>query len=286
MGACMTNAPDRPVLRWHGSKWRIALWVISHFPAHRVYVEPFGGAAGVMLRKPRATSEIYNDLDRDLVRMFRVIREQPERLALALELTPFARDEYRLLYDPSDCDVEATRRFIARSFMGMNSKGAISRSGFDTRVNPDGFAARLRSLVEVPEQVIAVAERFRHVIIENCDALQLVRRFSRSDALLYVDPPYLAETRSGRHYAHEMTDAQHAELLDALRASKAHVVLSGYPSALYDAALCDWLRVESPSFTDGGHVRTEVLWINPRAAALVADRRAYQQVELNLEAAE
>jgi DNA adenine methylase len=282
----MTSVPTRPVLRWHGSKWRIAPWVVSHFPPHRVYVEPFGGAAGVMLRKPRAMSEIYNDLDRDLVRMFRVIREQPESLALALELTPYARDEYRTLYESTDCDIEAARRFIARSFMGMSSKGAMARSGFDSRVNPDGFAGRLRSLLEVPEQVIAVAERFRHVIIENCDALQLVRRFSRDDALLYVDPPYLAEARSGRYYAHEMTDEQHAALLDALKASEAHVVLSGYPSALYDAALADWLRAESPAYTDGGHARTEVLWINPRAAALVADRRAYQQVELNLEAAE
>ncbi|OHV85942.1 DNA adenine methylase [Ensifer sp. LCM 4579] len=280
------SAPTRPVLRWHGSKWRIAPWVVGHFPPHRVYVEPFGGSAGVILRKPRALSEIYNDLDRDLVRMFRVIRERPESLALALELTPYARDEYRSLYEPADCDVEAARRFIARSFMGMSSKGAMARSGFDSRVNPDGFGGRLRSLLEVPEQVIAVAERFRHVVIENCDALQLVRRFSRDDALLYVDPPYLAETRSGRYYAHEMTDEQHAALLDALKASEAHVVLSGYPSALYDAALADWLRVESPAYTDGGHARTEVLWINPRAAALVADRRAYQQVELNLEAAE
>lgn len=280
------TAPDRPILRWHGSKWRIAPWVIGHFPPHRVYVEPFGGGASVMLRKPRATSEIYNDLDRDLVRMFRVIREQPEQLALALELTPFARDEYQALYEPAAGDVEAVRRFIARSFIGMNSKGALARSGFDARVNPDGFAGRLRSLVEVPEQVIAVAERFRHVIIENTDALQLVRRFNRSDALLYVDPPYVAETRSGRLYAHEMTDAQHVELLEALMASNALVVLSGYASALYDEALAGWLRVESSSYTDGGHARTEVLWINPRVAALIGDRRAYQQIALELEAAE
>lgn len=280
------TVPARPILRWHGSKWRIAPWVIGHFPPHRVYVEPFGGGASVMLRKPRATSEIYNDLDRDLVRMFRVIREQPEQLALALELTSFARDEYQALYEPAGCDVEAVRRFIARSFIGMNSKGALARSGFDARINPDGFAGRLRSLVEVPEQVIAVAERFRHVIIENTDALQLVRRFSRGDALLYVDPPYVAETRSGRLYAHEMTDGQHAELLDALLTSKALVVLSGYASALYDGALAGWLRVESPSYTDGGHARTEVLWINPRAAALIGDRRAYQQIALELEAAE
>jgi len=257
--------PTRPILRWHGGKWRIAPWVISHFPPHRVYVEPFGGAASVLLQKPRALSEIYNDLDRDLVRMFRVIRDQPAELARSIALSPFARDEYRGLYEPTDDDLEACRRFIVRSFMGMNSKGALSKSGFDARTNPDGFTSRLQSLAVLPEQVALVAGRFLHVIIENTDAAKLIARYNRDDALIYLDPPYVAETRSGKYYNHEMTDTAHSALLASIDASRAMVVISGYPSELYDSAMQSWHRVETKARTDGAKARTEVLWINPLA---------------------
>lgn len=260
------NNPSRPILRWHGSKWRIAPWVISHFPKHTVYVEPFGGAAGVLLRKGRAVTEVYNDLDAELVNMFRVIRETPSELARALMLTPYARDEYQSLYQSTDDVLERARRFISRSFMGMQSKGAIKKSGFDARTNPGGYTGRLRSFADTPEEVVAVAGRFTHVLIENCEALDLVSRYDRPDALIYVDPPYLAETRSGKIYNHEMTDRQHSALLERLRSLSSMVIISGYPSELYDAALSDWARHTLRAHTDGGTERLEVLWINPKAA--------------------
>lgn len=255
--------PTRPILRWHGGKWRIAPWVIGHFPEHKIYVEPFGGAASVLLQKPRALSEIYNDLDRDLVRMFKIIRDRPDELARAIALSPYARDEYRELYEPAEDDLEATRRFIIRSFMGMNSKGALAKSGFDARTNPDGYTSRLRSLADLPDQVALVAGRFLHVLIENCDAAKLVARYDRDDALIYLDPPYVAETRSGKHYNHEMTDADHSALLSSIESSQSMVIISGYPSDLYDQALAGWFRVQTKAHTDGAKARTEVLWINP-----------------------
>ena len=84
----------RPLLRYHGGKWLLAPWIISHFPAHRVYVEPFGGAASVLIRKERSYAEVYNDLDSEVVNLFRVLRAQPDDLVHAIELTPFARDEF------------------------------------------------------------------------------------------------------------------------------------------------------------------------------------------------
>lgn len=91
--------PSRPILRWHGGKWKLAPWIIQNMPAHRTYVEPFGGAASVLLRKPRSYAEVYNDLDGDLVNLFRVTRDRGEELIRALELTPFAKDEFLGAYE-------------------------------------------------------------------------------------------------------------------------------------------------------------------------------------------
>ncbi|MDH6658382.1 UNVERIFIED_ORG: DNA adenine methylase [Rhizobium sophorae] len=263
MGGGIVTAPSRPLLRWHGSKWRIAEWVISHFPQHKIYVEPFGGSASVLLQKPRATTEIYNDLDRDLVNLFRILRERPDELALALALTPYARDEYNSLYGEQVDDLDRARAFVARSFMGMSSKGALQKSGFDARTNPDGYTGRLRSLASLPEEILVVAGRFIHVIIENVPARACLDRYNRPDALIYMDPPYLAATRSsGKLYRHEMSDRDHRELLECACASKAMVIVSGYPSDLYEQLLGDWTRVEIDAFVDGGGGRTEMLWMN------------------------
>lgn len=86
------------------------------------------------------------------------------------------------------------------------------------------------------------------------------------DVLLYVDPPYLGETRTSRQYLHELSrPEEHLELLDALLSCRSAVVLSGYPSPLYDEALTGWQRIEIATTTRQGNTRgerTEVLWIN------------------------
>lgn len=119
--------PTRPILRYHGGTWILAPWIISHFPAHRVYVEPFGGAASVLLRKERSYGEVYNDLDGEIVNLFRIVREQPRKLMRSLAWTPFSRDEYRAAFDISAEPLEMARRTIVRSFMGFGSN-AINRA--------------------------------------------------------------------------------------------------------------------------------------------------------------
>lgn len=275
----------RPALRWHGGKWKLAPWIISHFPAHRVYVEPFGGAASVLLRKGRVYAEVYNDLDDEVVTLFRVLRDEgkAERLIASLRLTAFARTEFLQAYEPSGDDVERARRLVVRSFMGFGSNGHNPRAKTGFRSNSNRFGTTpAHDWVNYPDTLRAVVERWRGVVVENKQAIDLMRQHDGADTLHYVDPPYLPETRSlanpydikyrGGMYAHEMDAEEHAKLLDALHGLMGMVVLSGYASPLYDASLKDWRRVEVAAFADGARDRTEVLWINPHAVSRSAAR--------------
>ena len=268
------SAPPRPVLRWHGGKWLLAPWIIGHFPAHRVYVEPFGGAWSVGLRKPRAYAEIWNDLDDELVNLFRVLRDSAsaQRLIGALEITPFARAEFEAAYEQSADPVERARRLIVRSYMGHGSDGAsgVYRTGFRANSNRSGTTPAI-DWRNYPPALAAIVERLKGVVIENRPANDVMRAHDGPETLHFVDPPYLHETRSranrrtdnGGVYRHELTTQEHIELLGALRELRGMVVLCGYPSALYDDALPGWAKVERPALADGALPRTESLWLSP-----------------------
>lgn len=261
------TAPKRPVLRWHGGKYMLADWIIAQIPPHRVYVEPFGGAASVLLRKPRSYAEVYNDLDSDVVNLFRVLRdpESAARLTADLRMTPFARAEFELAYVQAECPVERARRLIIRSFMGFGSNGHAKATGFRANSNRSGTTPA-RDWVNYPDAIPDMVERLSGVVIEERDALDVMRAHDGAQTLHYVDPPYLPETRdAGGDYTHEMTVTDHERLLEGLQGLSGMVVLSGYPSPLYDAALDGWERVQRPALADGARARTEVLWINQAA---------------------
>jgi DNA adenine methylase len=263
------STPFRPLLRWHGGKWMLAPWIIEHFPPHQVYVEPFGGAASVLMRKPVTYAEVYNDLDQSVVNLFRVLRsDDAEKLVQALRLTPFARDEFRTAYEPTEDPIEAARRLIIRSFMGFGSNGHNRLTGFRANSNRSGTTPS-HDWQNYPDSLALMIQRLRGVTVENKDAREVMAQHDGLETLHYVDPPYLLETRSddGADYAHELSDDQHVDLLHFLRGLSGMVVLSGYPSDLYDEVLHDWHREERVALADGARKRTEVLWINDAARA-------------------
>jgi DNA adenine methylase len=263
----------RPVLRWHGGKWLLAPWIIENLPPHRIYVEPFGGAASVLIRKPRSYAEIYNDLDGDVVNLFRVLRDpaQGPHLVNVVRLTPFAREEQVEAYSTTEDALERARKLIVRSFMGFGSNGTHRSTGFRANSNRSGTTPA-RDWHNYPEALSAIVERLRGVTVENRDACEVMAQHDCDEALHYVDPPYLPETRdAGGDYAHELTAEDHARLLIFLRGLKGAVVLSGYPHPLYDEALPGWTRVERRALADGARERTEVLWKNPKAVSSSAD---------------
>lgn len=266
----------RPLLRYLGSKHRLAPKITQWFPPHSLYVEPYGGSAAVLACKVRSQREIYNDLDGDVVNLFRVLRsDRAGELLRAVELTPYAREEHEQSYEPAADPVERARRLLVRSHFGHGNNGSLitNKNGFrvdgttgntDVAGNWAGFPAHLEAWIE----------RLSGVLIENRPALDLVERYGAADTLFYLDPPYVPETRSksvrwstGKcSYAHEMSVEDHEALLDAIVRSPSMVVVSGYRSALYDEALADWRRLELKERAHGNLPRTEVVWINPAAA--------------------
>lgn len=262
--------PSRPVLRWHGGKWRLAPWIISFFPGHRVYVEPFGGAASVLVRKKRAYAEVYNDLDQQVVNLFRVLRDESSasRLIALLSLTPFAREEFELSYLDCDDPIERARRLVILSFMGFGSTAHNHLStGFRSNSNRS-WTIPAHDWANYPDNLQAIVDRLRGVIIENRDAMEIMSQHDSPETLHYVDPPYLWATRQKeKHpYRHEMEDADHTRLLEFLQRLTGMVAVSGYPHAFYDLALQGWQRVERAALADGALDRIEVLWINPAAS--------------------
>lgn len=279
MSASSSDEITRPALRYHGGKWVLGPWVVEHLPSdHECYVEPFGGAASVLIRKPPSPIEVYNDLDGEVVNFFRVLRERTAELIRAVELTPYAREEQREAYEVEGCDdLERARRFFVLAWQSRGASRGNWRSGWRYM-----RSRTLRGQTPVDdwsnfERLYAIAERLRDVCFENDTALDVIRRFDGPRTLFYCDPPYVHSTRSLRWsenaYRHEMSDDDHRELATVLHEIQGIAVVSGYRSELYDELYEGWRRVDRTTNTDGKAGQpgraVESLWISPRAAALV-----------------
>jgi DNA adenine methylase len=295
----MPSAPARPVLRYHGGKFRLAPKLLEVFPEHRVYTEAYGGGASVLMRKPRVYSEIYNDLDDEVVNVFRVLqdRRKAERLEELLRVTPFSRVEFIRSYVPARTDVERARRTIIRSFMGFGSDSIsrmkASRAGFNTRISSNmrtGFrwnsnrsgTTGASDWKHYPDHVKDFCERLQGVVLENRDAFTILLKMDRIDTLHYVDPPYpmcVRKSRSEHRYRHEMTDHHHETLSSLLHSLKGKVVISSYPSDLYDRLYRGWKKIEwtgnqfcSTPKRGLSRMRTESVWLNAAAADSLPQR--------------
>lgn len=240
----------------------LAPWIISHFPGHRVYVEAYGGGGSVLIRKPRSYSEVYNDLDGEIVNVFRMTRDHGEDLLNLLILTPFSREEFNLCKKETDDPLERARRTIAKSFMGFGSNSIHQSSGFRPNSNRSG-STPAHDWANYPGKLNQLIERLRAVIIENKDAVEVLQQHDSDETLHYVDPPYVPETRNpGKDYKFEMTTDDHERLAETLHQLIGPVVLSGYRCDLYDHLYSDWYRVEKNTFADGAKPRIECLWLS------------------------
>lgn len=244
----------RPPTKWHGGKYYLAPKIVPLFGPHHTYVEPFGGAASVLLNKPRSPIEVYNDVDWRITRLFRVLRDDPGELRRRLELTPYSEIEFVLAGQGygdlagQDCDdeVELARRDLVLWRFSLRGEGkAFSYTLGRVRQGMADVVSGFKSFVDA--ELPRIAERLRTVQMFCRPALEVIRKYDGPDTLVYCDPPYLHSTRSegSRNvYNFEMSEADHRGLAAELNATKSRVVLSGYPSELYDDLYRGWRMEE------------------------------------------
>lgn len=259
------------ILNYPGAKWGMSKQIVSIMPPHRSYLEPFFGSGAVFFNKPPSAIETVNDIDGDIVNFFKVLREQPDRLAEAISLTPYAREVFDDAHENRGVDeFDKAYRFAIRSRMGHGFK-TYQKTGFKIDVY-----ARERSYCvgvwnKMPAQLAAAAERLKGVQIENRPALDLIKKFNYDNVLIYADPPYLLNTRGGKQYRCEMDEQEHLDLLAVLSKHKAKIILSGYPSEMYDRELKGWNKIQKKSYNQNSDPRTEVLWCNFLAVPTLFD---------------
>jgi DNA adenine methylase len=260
------NRP-KAALRYPGGKHTMAPWVISFFPEHEMYQEPFFGAGSILFSKPQAKIETVNDLNGRIVNFFRVLRERPEELVRYINLSPWARDEFVLSLQVSTDPLEEARRMFISTYMSMT--GEARDSAFRTRASADEKACTNET--SNVEWLYQIAARLKSVQIENIDALVFIPKYDREGCLIYADPPYDESTRGIKYQTDvHKVDNFHANLSEVLHACNGMVVLSGYRSDLYDELYEDWERHDKEYMVNSGGHKTESLWLSPKTVDALA----------------
>lgn len=265
----------RAPFAWYGGKAYYARWLMGLFPDHRVFVEPFGGAGNILIRKRPSEVEVYNDLDSRLVNFFGVLRDRDcfAELVRLSTLTPYSREVFEELAAAPEPEESVQRAwwFFVRCRQALGGLGM-------SKLSAKSWAVSLRTRRAMAEPVSKylsaidgledLAERFRSVLIERLPAEELIVKHDRDDVFFYCDPPYVPETRhagQAKTYGHEMTLDQHRSLLDRLVDCQAKIMISGYEHELYDERLGGWRRETmrgKAHLSNSGQTRLEVVWMN------------------------
>lgn len=253
------------VIKYPGSKWNIARQLANLIPPHHSYLEPFFGSGAVLFSKAPSAIETVNDLDGNVVNLFRCIQQDSERLARLVMTTPYSREEYDKQYSPGNSYASRYQRaagFLVRCWQGHGFRTNGYKVGWKNDVQGRERAYALWNWYRLPDWIIETAERLRKVQIENRPALEVITRFNYPNVFMYLDPPYLLDVRSGKQYKHEMTNDDHEELLKTVLQSRAKIMISGYESEMYNGYLQGWRKEFFTSCAEHHGTRQEVVWMN------------------------
>lgn len=263
-----------PPFGYLGSKSTIAPAIVAAMSPHSGYVEPYAGSLAVLLAKAASPMEVVNDLDSRIMTFWSVLRDRPDELLYLAETTPPSRETYRhaATTEPTD-DLSIAWTVWTRLTQGRSRSLRYDGSGWRGKYYGSKGDNIARDLDKFRSRLLPAAERIRSVQLECRPALDVIADYGQyPQNLLYVDPPYLGSTRSAGEYAlDQQSDDEHRALARALHDCAAAVLLSGYPSELYDDLYPDWHRIDIGAMTNNGGAdlsRTECLWSNRRPGTL------------------
>ena len=248
------------VLKYPGSKTRIAKWICAYIPPHEVYLEPFFGGGGVFFNKIPARIETINDISAEVYNYFKVLRDNPSGLIKLLELTPYSRDEYNYAFIDSADSVERARKFAVRCCQGFGCSNRY-KNGFRSGIGK--HSPRTTTFWnDFPEILELASKRLLEAQIENQDALRIIERYNKEEVFIYCDPPYPLDVRKNYLYEYEMTEEEHIKLLDSLKEHKGKVMISSYDNDLYNEMLKEWKKAIKHTVAENSVKRTEVIYMN------------------------
>ncbi len=282
------------IIPWLGGKSPIKDKLIALMPETRVYVEPFGGAANVILSKGPSPVDVYNDMNPYLVSLFRTVKDynKLQEFIDHIQRQQYSRDakkiaRARLFSDKPLSEMEMAVNFYVAQHQGFSGTGSFEK-GDSWGISLDTSIPR--KWVRGDYALLDFHERLKNVIVEHMDAVEVIKKYQSKDALIYLDPPYVPSTRSTSgtaQYDVDYTYEQHEELLSVLLKCPSQIIISGYPNELYDDTLLSkgWEK-RSWKVTNSAVVRTrsqsskvgqlkggqeECIWISPNTMLMQSE---------------
>ena len=264
--AFVMSAPIN-LIHWFGGKSNHLDFVLPLLPRTKVFVEAFGGSGAVIINREPSDVDVYNDLFEPVVNLMRSVKEDAERLAELIHLTPYSRREYELALTATNDQTESARRFLASSMQRHSAAQHTTRRSDWARGK--NKTLRATTFMKKPLDILNTHARLQGVVIEEMDALEVIMKYDSPDTLFYLDPPYVASTRAFGHYGdYEYYDDDHENMARVANALSGKFAISGYNSDMYNELFPKdkgWVRYDNKTKKTAyakGHVRMECLWCN------------------------
>lgn len=269
---------------YFGSKCRSFDFINNRLPKTRQYVEPYGGAATLLLNREPVPIETYNDLHDDIPHFFRILRDRSDELLDALRATPYSQSEHKRAIQARESgyegcsDLERARLFFvvmqqSRSNRQYSRTPSWSYAVVGTRKR--GSDQTTHKWGRRLDDLETISGRLTDLQITAVPATDIIETHDSDVATFYVDPPYVPDSRgSDDNYDLEMSREGHRELADLLDSCDGYVALSGYRSGLYDELYDDWhcYSAQEKGTGEGNGTRQEVLWTNYDADELGGEK--------------